>query len=156
MDKLHKCNRWMFSKVKCRAYMKKINDGKFVKRLGTGETENGLPAYFYVDLKRKNESGTGEWEKEVEEICGDLDFLKTYYERTERNFVGVVVGMKMVSVSAYLYVDTVFDIEGCDIGEYIGREVKERKKCALVYFGCNKSRLVPLEDLEIIDKGELE
>ena len=149
-DGLARCNKWMFQKVKCRAYMKKVNDGRFIQKLEGSETESGLPAYLYVDTNRKNESGTDVLSKEVDEFCGELEFLKTYYRHTEKEFVGIVVGMKMLAVSAWLYVDTAFDHEGIDIGEYVGRQVKEKIKCALVYYGCNKSRYVPMDDLEIM------
>lgn len=154
MVDLPKCNRWMFRKVRCMAYMKKINDGRFIKVLSGEETESSLPAYFYTDTKQKNESGSDVWEKEVEEFCGCLEFLKTYYQRTEKIFNGIVVGFKMITVSAWLYVDTAFDRNGYDIGEYIGRKACEKKKCALIYYGCNRSRLVPMDALEIIEEEE--
>lgn len=48
-DGLARCNKWMFKKVKCRAYMKKVNDGRFIQKLEGSETESGLPVYLYVD-----------------------------------------------------------------------------------------------------------
>lgn len=151
MNELTRCNMYMFRKVKCRAYMKKINDGRFIGFLSGDETESGLPAYFYADTNKKNESGNDIWTKDVEEFCGDLEFLKTYYQHTEKEFIGIVVGMKMIVISAWLYVDTRFDYNGCDIGQYIGKQINEKRKCALVYYGCNRSRWVPMNDLEILD-----
>lgn len=152
--KLPKNNQWMFRVVRCKAYMKKIHDGRFIGKLSANETGNNRPAYFYVDTKRKDELGNDVWQKEVEEYCGNLEFVKTYYQHTSAQFMGVVVGFKMVTVSAYLYVDTAFDHNGYDIGEYIGKQIKDEIKCASVYYGCNRSRLVPLNDLEIIKEIE--
>ncbi len=147
---VQKCNKWMFETVKCRAYMKKIRDGRSIIRLDPKETQNGLECYLYSDTKRKNESGTDIWTKEVEDCDGNLDFLKTYYQYTEKEFVGIVVGMKMVVVSAYLYVDTTSYPYREET--YVGRQVHEQRKCALVYYGCNKSRLVPMDCLEIMEE----
>lgn len=147
---MQKCNKWMFGTVKCRAYMKKIRDGRSIIRLDPKETQDGLERYLYCDTKRKNESDTDIWTKEVEDFDGNLDFLKTYYQYTEKEFVGIVVGMKMVVVSAYLYVDTASGPYREET--YVGRQVHEQRKCALVYYGCNKSRLVPMDCLEIMEE----
>lgn len=148
MKGLSKCNRWMFQTVKCRAYMKRIRDGRSIVELKPEETQSGLECYLYSDTKRSNKDGTDIWTKEVEE--GSLEFLKTYYQYTEKEFIGIVVGMKMIVVSAYLYVDTVSD--PYREKTYIGRQTKEQMKCALVYYGCNKSRLVPMDCLEIMEE----
>lgn len=150
MKGLSKCNEWMFQKVKCQAYMKKINDGRCIIRLNPKETKDGSMCYLYSDTNRKNASGTDIWTKEVEDYDGSLDFLKTYYEYREKEFVGIVVGMKMIVLSAYLYVDT-----ACDPYQeytYVGKQIHEQRKCALVYYGCNKSRLVPMDCLEIMEE----
>lgn len=152
-DGIARYNEWMFQKVKCRAYMKKVNDGRFIQKIDSMEKESGLPAYLYVDTNRRNELGTDSWSKAVDEYCGELEFLKTYYQHTEKEFTGIVVGMKMITVSAYLYVDTEFNHEGIDVGQYVGKQENEKRKCALVYYGCNKSRYVPMDDLEIMEDG---
>lgn len=151
MTKLARCNKWMFHKVRCRAYMKKINDGRFIEKIDGDDTESGLPCWFYSDTNRDGASEGDIWRQEIEEFCGDYEFLKTYYQYTEKEFIGIVVGMKMITISAWLYVDTAFDRSGVDLGQYVGRQANEKKKCALVYYGCNKSRLVPMDDVEIID-----
>lgn len=143
-------NRWMFQTVKCRAYMKKVNDGKCIIKLEPRETEDGLEHYMYSDSNRKHVSGTGAWTKEVEDCDGSLDFLKNYYECVEKEFAGIVVGMKMVVVSAYLYVDTAYD--QYHEWTYVGKEIHEQRKCALVYYGCNRSRLVPMDFMEVIEE----
>lgn len=150
MKGLSKCNKWMFQMVNCQAYMKKINDGRCIIRLDPKETENGLECYLYSDTNRNNASGTDTWTKEVEDCDGSLDFLKTYYEYREKEFVGIVVGMKMVVVSAYLYVD--FACDQYREWTYVGKHINEQRKCALVYYGCNKSRLVPMDCLKIMEE----
>lgn len=148
MKGLYKCNKWMFQTVKCQAYMKRIRDGRSIVELKPEETQSGLGCYLYSDTKRSNKDGKDIWTKEVEDYDGSLEFLKTYYQYTEKKFVGIVVGMKMIVVSAYLYVDTA----SYPYREktYVGRQTNEQKKCALVYYGCNKSRLVPMDCLEIM------
>lgn len=135
----------MFRTVRCRGYYKKIHDSHCIVKLDGSETESGMAGYFYADITKD------EW-KEIEDFCGILEFLKTYYQYTEKEFVGVVVGMKMLTITGWLYVDTAFDYEGRDIGPYVGKQPEKVVKCALVYYGCNKSRYVPLDDLTILEE----
>ena len=51
-----------------------------------------------------------------------------------------------------LFFFLVTHIDGEPCGEYVGRDVKDVIKCARVYYAPNKSRLVPLEDLEIVEE----
>ncbi len=152
MKGLTRCNMWMFRTVKCLAYMKKIRDGRSIIKLKPEETQSGLERYLYSDAKRENADGTDIWTKEIEDYDGNLEFLKTYYQYTEKEFVGIVVGMKMVVESAYLYANTVFYPYTYREEIYVGKQIKEQKECALVYYGCNKSRLVPMDCLEIMEE----
>lgn len=148
---LARCNKWMFRTVECKGYMKKINDGRFIDK---GDDESCT----YVDLKSKERpdgegweyqgDGNG-WSKQVEDNDGTKDFLKRYYERTEKLFVGVVVGFKLVIETAFLVADTEYHPY---TGDYtvVRREPKDEVKCAVVFYGCNKSRLVPLDLLEVL------
>lgn len=104
--------------------------------------------YFY----EYGEIATEIKEVDLDNECGGLGLLKIYYEYTAKDFDGVVVGMKMVEVSAWLYVD--YNYDEYHEGYYVGKKTEEQRKCTLVYYGCNKSRLVPMEDLEIIKEGE--
>ena len=139
-NKITKCNDLMFCKVKCKSYMKKINDGRYIQYYGANETESGEEEYEYVDMK------TDTWEKIGEEDYETLNFLKTYRQKVEKEFIGVVVGMKMVDVSAYLYLD--YHKER----RFVNKQIKEQVKCALVYYGCNRSRYVLFDDLEVIEE----
>lgn len=145
--KIPRCNDWMFRFVKCKSYMKKVNDGRRIVRYPESGSIDSCEYYYGWDDKENKDIV-----KEVEDYDGALDFLKTYYERKDKEFVGIVVGMKMVRVTAYLYADTECDWRG---HEYIriGRQDKEVVKCALVYYGCNKSRLVPMGDMEIMQEA---
>lgn len=145
---MKKCNQWMFEKVRCKGYMKKVKDGRCIIKRKKEEMQDHQEHYFY----EYGEIGTEAKEIDLFEECGGPGLLKTYHKYTAKDFDGVVVGMKMVEVSAWLYVDY-YDDE-YHAGYYVGKRTEEQRKCALVYYGCNKSRLVPMEDLEIIKEGE--
>ena len=121
--KLRRCNKYMFQTVKCSKYMRKINDGKCITLLTGDETENGKPAYFYTDYSE------------------------------EKEFVGIIIGMKMIVVKAELFCDTNYGYDGSE-KDYIGRDVKEQMKVAIVAYGCNKTRLVPMDSFEIIKEED--
>ena len=150
--KLVSSNPYVFKVVKCRAYMQKFKDGRFIEKFDASETESGRREYFYVDNNYQNDDGTTGWRKQVEYYDHDLEFVKTYYQRYEKQFIGIVVGVKDVTVSAWLYVDEMLDYYGEPYGEYVGRDAKDVVKCARVFYAPNQSRLVPLEDLEIIEE----
>lgn len=146
-DKVTRCNSYMFRQVRCRGYMKKVNDGRFIVRHpDSGEIES-CEYYYGWDPEK------GDIVQEVEDYDGSLDFLKTYYEHRELEFTGVVVGMKMIVATGYLTVDTHTDLHG-EEHIRIGKYPNDQVKCALVYYGCNKSRWVPLGELEIIEEGK--
>lgn len=145
---MKKCNQWMFEKVRCKGYMKKVKDGRCIIKHKREEMPDHQEHYFY----EYGEIGTEAKEIDLDEECGGPGLLKTYYKYTAKNFDGIVVGMKMVEVSARLYVD--YNYDEYHEGYYVGKQTEAQRKCALVYYGCNKSRLVPMEDLEIIKEGE--
>lgn len=142
MKELTVCNSWMFKKVSCSSYMKKVNDGRFINKDNVGNCE-------YVETSR---IVNGEcWTEPVseEDYDGTKHFLKTYRKRVDADFTGVVVGMKMVLTTAYLVCDTEYHYDGSEY-TVVRKEPEESIKCALVYYGCNRSRLVPLDAMEII------
>lgn len=145
---MKKCNQWMFEKVRCKGYMKKVRDGRCIIKRKKEEMPDNQEHYFY----KYGEIATEIKEIDLDNECGGLGLLKIYYEYTAKDFDGVVVGMKMVEVSAWLYVD--YNYDEYHEGYYVGKKTEEQRKCTLVYYGCNKSRLVPMEDLEIIKEGE--
>lgn len=149
--KLRRCNKYMFQTVKCSKYMRKINDGKCITLLTGDETENGKPAYFYTDYSEKKEKDR--FREVPAEDWGGGDFMKTYYEPSEKEFVGIIIGMKMIVVKAELFCDTNYGYDGSE-KDYIGRDVKEQIKVAIVAYGCNKTRLVPMDSFEIIKEED--
>lgn len=142
--KLHRCNNYMFQVVECDAYMKKIKDGKYIRH-----SERYSDVYYYVDENAKEK----ERKVEPEEWGGCGDFVKTYYEAVEKRFTGIVIGMKFIILKAELFCDSACRPDGVEVN-YVNRHIVEQKKVAIVAYGCNKTRLVPLEQLKIIRKVE--
>lgn len=79
---------------------------------------------------------------------GDLDFLKTYYELTKKDFTGFAVGIKDICATGYLVVDTCFHYNGSE-HLAIRKEPKDIYKCAIVYYGNNRKRFVPVENIKL-------
>lgn len=133
--------------VKCKGYMKKIQDGRYISMDSYGNCE-------YVDTSVL-ENGMP-WAQPVaeEDYDGTKHFLKTYYKHAEKKFTGIVVGIKDVIVTAYLVCETQYHYNG---GEYtcIRKEVEDVRTCALVFFANNRSRLVLIDDLDIMRQNEL-
>ena len=125
----------LFSKVHCKGYLKKIYDGKFIEII-EGDVKEAV-------YKNSNDD---DFEK-VSECCGDLDFLKTYYEAKEKSFNGFLVGFKDVIATGYLVADTDYDFRGHE-QLTIRKEPQDIYICAIVYFADNRKRLVPLDMLE--------
>lgn|SRR5574344_666547 len=138
-----------FKIVKCDGYLNKINDGRFIR---CTDTES-----CYVDLNSKSKPDNGftwdklhqAWIKDIPDGEGALEFLKTYYKLKEKRFTGVCVGYKDVELSAWLYID----YDSSSEKEYVGKQINETVKCAIVYYANNKKRYVPLEN--ILESGVL-
>lgn len=149
---MNRCNNYMFQTVKCSQYMRKVNDGRCITLLTGEETESGRPCYFYTDNLAETEKDRMR-EVPVEDWGGG-GFVKTYYEPSEKEFVGIVIGLKMITVKAELFCDTDYGYDGSE-RDYIGKDAKEQMEVAVVAYGCNRTRLVPMGSLEII-KDEME
>ncbi len=146
-DGIARCNQYMFQKVRCRAYMKKVNDGRCITVIPAKDTPDGKAAYYYRDDPLK-----GEGMREVpEEDWGGSGFIKTYYERTEKEFCGIVIGMKMSTIKAELFCDTDYGYDGSE-RDYVGKNITEQTKVVVVAYGCNRTRLVMLDDFEIMEE----
>ena len=138
-DKLHRSNSYMFQVVECNRYMKRIKDGKYI-----WHSEQTTDDYYYIDEKAEKR------ERKVEpEEWGGSDFIKTYYEAVEKKFTGVVIGMKLITIKAELFCDSTCRPDGVEV-DFVGRNDIEQKKVAVVAYGCNRTRLVPIEDLTIM------
>lgn len=131
----------LFQNVVCQGYLKKINDGRYIESY---ENENGTFECTYSD------SNNADLNIECE-YCGELDFLKTYFEYKERIFTGIVVGFKKIVATGYLTVDTCYGYYGTEYTKF-GKHPKDMYQCAIVYFSNNKKRYVPLDKISL--KGE--
>ena len=141
--KLRRSNDYMFKIVECDAYMKRIRDGRFIR-----QSERYSDVYYYVDENAK------ERERKVEpEEWGGSGFIKTYFEEEKKKFIGVVIGMKLITLKAELFCDSTSRPDGSEI-DFVARNDIEQKKVAIVAYGCNRTRLVPLDQLKIIRKLE--
>ena len=125
----------LFKNVKCNAYLKKMNDGRFIE---VDEDKNCT----YIDTNNEKLDI-------VCTYCGDDEFLKTYYKIKKRNFEGIVVGIKDIVVSAYLCVDI---YNAYDSSEHIKifKNPNYAIRCAIVYFANNRKSYVPLDSLELL------
>lgn len=123
----------LFKKVQCTSFLKKVHDGKYISIIADEA--------IYLN------SNTPEIEI-TSECCGDTDFLKTYYEIKEKSFSGFVVGIKEITVTAWLMADTEYDYFGSE-SLRISRQSKEVVKCAIVYYGNNCKRYVPMDSIRV-------
>jgi len=133
----------------CRAYLRKEYDGVFIQRIDAKHSETGEDAYIIHDAEERNALVEGKPYEYKESPCeGAYDVEKTYYTRVEKTFDGVVVGTKEIVTEGYLGVDTDYGYDGREVKRFF-KEPKTKVMCAIVYYGNNKKRLVPLEDLEV-------
>lgn len=124
----------LFSKVSCSSYLKKVSDGNFI------EVKEGDAFYNFGNSGRIIKS----------ECCGDLDFIKTYYELKTKDFEGFVVGFKSVTVAGFLVASTDYHYDGIEYVT-IDKEPSETVNIAIVYYGNNRKRFVPVDDIEYIE-----
>ena len=150
--------------VNCTAYLKPVHDGVFIEKIEGKLTESGEDVYVLHSKVEKQDSFDESFQKafpfysdvfkdkEAEGILspceGAYDLEKTYYERKDKRFNGVIVGIKDIVTEGYLGVDTEYDFRGCEY-QRVFKEAKTTVKCALVYYAMGKSRLVPLDDLSL-------
>jgi hypothetical protein len=133
----------LFQKVKCNGYLKKVHDGRFIDM---NKNEGGTFDCTYIDTNKPD--------LDIEcQYCGDLDFLKTYYERKEKRFVGVVVGFKDLVIDGFLTVETCYNWLDNEYTK-IGKKPKTVETCAIVYYANNRKRYVPLKDIEVDHEEE--
>ena len=130
----------LFDKVRCKGFYAKFNDGKCIF-LDT----NNLSADFMCG----------------EDIIEDDDerIEKTYFRHKEMNFSGIIVGFTDLTISAWL--EAVWQ-DAVDVGigvipekYFVHKTVKDRVKCAVVYYANNKKHYVPLNDIvEVLKEGD--
>lgn len=137
-------NRYMFQKVNCHAYLKRIKDGIFFVPF-PDDPSPLKPVEYYLLHIGYGENWLDIYDDDYEE--GEM-VTKTYYERIEKEFCGVVVETRMIHTKQYLWADTNEPEYGRSC-PYIGKKPAESVKCARVYYANGKSRWVPLDDLDI-------
>lgn len=124
--KLTRGNKYMFQAVKCHAYLRRVKDGRYFWQPDK-EEKPWLKTYVMID---GYDADGQEIQKECEEYDGSEQLYKTYYERTAKEFCGVVVATTMITVNKRLFADTCQPEYGNDY-RYIGEEPPEKNQvCA--------------------------
>jgi len=142
----------LFRKCECFSYLKSVHDGVCIERVDPKDAEDGEEHYVLC------KSGSGPRLPYYPGSCdespceGSFDLEKTYYKKTEKNFVGVCVGFRDIVTEGYLGVDTITPSYG-DEQRVVFKEPKTAVPCALVYFGSNMKRWVPIEDIILLREG---
>ena len=144
----------IFTKVHCKAYMKRIYDTVRIQFF----TADGQFCYdkYMTDYNGKavaykaDPESSGEIEiADLSEFCGE-SVLKTYRKRTECEFNGVVVGYTHVVETAYIGTDWCDPSYGQEYG-FCFKRIDKHPKVAVVYFKNNCKRYVLPEDMEMIE-----
>lgn len=142
----------------CKGYLKKVDDGAFIQRIPPEQAEDKEEHFILhsnaIDSKAAEKSNPFDYsaskpEYEESSCCGEHELLKTYFERKEQNFAGVIVGKKKVTVTGWLTVDTYYRYNGSEYRR-IEKEANEVIDCAVVYFSEGRKRYVPLEYITIL------
>ncbi len=128
--------RFEFKFVRCSSYLKPIKDGRHMEQYVDGNGETTRVCYM------ENGKCLGESKSE-----GAYEFSKTYFERVEADFTGVMVGTKTVTVENWLYSDFDYDFRGCE-RIVLHKDKKTVIECGIVYYANNRKRYVPLVDIE--------
>lgn len=144
----------IFIKVKCHAYLRKAHDGI---RITIYDKDGYVCSNKTVaDPSYKALVETFDFDKAEYVTLANLSewdgsgYEKTYRERVEEEFTGVVVGITEVNVKGQIGTDWECDEYGREYG-HCYKLITDRQKVAVVYFKNNAKRYVPLEDLEIIE-----
>ena len=143
--------KWMFQTVECSAYLNKVKDGRYIYKPDKGYSGTGRDEWFYADEHNEDEKARARIIPDGD--IGGSDFIKTYYEPKEKRFTGVVAGFELVTVKAELYLDHYEDDYRSSY--FVNKRPVEQVKCARVLFGCNRSRLVPMDKIAILKEGEI-
>lgn len=143
----------LFSKVRCKAYMAKANDSVRIElydRDGNLITSNNVrdykataTAYRYDPDKNEEVEIAG-----LSAFCGE-GVEKTYRERKEDEFTGILVGYTTVKCKGIIGTDWNSD-EHYDYG-YCFKSTTYAPKLGVVYFKNNCKRYVLPEDMTEIE-----
>lgn len=136
-------NNLLFKHVRCRGFLKPEKHLKFI------EIDNENVKAYVIDPKMPGEAGRRELED-------DEGVMNDCYTFTKKKFTGFVVGYKNIVVRndlTAIWNDPVDVGVGTIPGKYVieKNSIKETK-CAIVYYGNNRKRYVPVEMVEEMDE----
>jgi len=142
----------LFSHVNCTGYMKPIKDGIVIQIYDSNGKFYSEKCVKSADCKaiaiKLNYPNEDIELKDLSEWCGET-VEKTYYERVEKNFTGVLVGYKKLVTKRYLgtdWCDYYVDDTDRSYG-YCFKTPSEVIDVAVVYYKNNCKRYVRLEDI---------
>jgi len=123
----------LFEMVKCNGYLNKAKDSIWIEILSEKDTPDNIPDFCI-------------WKNGKAEDNDVEDIEKTYFELKEKVFNGFIVGYKDIIIKGILGASYEEPEYGRD---YIRlyKEPKEIIKCAIVYYGNNRKRYVPVENI---------
>lgn len=145
----------LFHKVQCHAYMKKISDGVCIQVYKEDGTFYSNPPKVFKNNDKLIACGINPETRMSYEIkdlssCDGDSVSKTYYERSEGEFKGVLVGYKHLCCQAQLGTDWGSGYDGSEYG-YCFRYETSSPLVGIVYFRNNAKRYVLPEDMEDIE-----
>lgn len=144
----------LFDRVHCRGYMKVVKDGVRIQLYnsdGSLCSENTVTDFQAKAIAYKtvyDDKGVP-YESELADLS-DFDgqsVEKTYRERIEDSFNGVLVGITRVKVKGIIGTDWNDNHYGSEFG-FCFKEITEKPKVGVVYFKNNCKRYVLLDDIE--------
>lgn len=143
----------LFKEVRCKAYLKKAHDtvriqlynkdGSFCYDKYVTDYEAKAIAYKF-DPEKNEEVEIAD----LSEFCGE-SVKKTYRERVEEEFTGVVVGYTRIKMTGWIGTDWSDNPYEQEHG-FCFKTISEYPKVAVVYFKNNCKRYVLLEDMEYL------
>lgn len=125
--------------VSCAGYLRKANDGVHISH--KIDENNTLRFYVWEDHEPRLLNGVGD------------GGIKIYHEIVPKSFKGVVIGFKNKEIASRLYLAEDDDNDIPDDVPYdrrikVKKEILEITPCAVVAYGNNRKRIVPIECIE--------
>lgn len=143
----------IFKKVRCKAYLKKINDSVHIfmtDKNGDVISSSYVSDVFGITAKAYKFDKTKNDFVEIADLSGfeGEGVEKVYRERVEETFNGVIVGVTEVNVRGIIGTDW-YEDEHREFG-FCFKNITEHPKVAVVYFKNNMKRYVLLDDIEYL------
>ena len=139
----------LFSRVRCRAYLKAAKDGIRMEMYDQhGNPTERLPNAKRIVALRWDASKSEKVELMDLSECDGTGVKKVYRKRVEAEFMGVVAGYKHIDVAGTIGTDWQ-DTPYSDGYAYFFKNITERPKVGVVYFKNNCKRYVLPEDMEV-------